>query len=556
MSVAHIPQPDPSQPTLVFVRGMERREYPFTKSEFGIGRKTDKDLSIADPRVSRDHATIVREGAEFFVVDTGSRHGTFVNGEKIERRKLSRNDKIEFGVRGDQFLIFDPDSDTGSSVAREFLSQISTWKPATGQVSEMDNLTMFLEAARKLNTSGVLEDVVVTLIDSALNLTRAERGFVFLRDSSGKLKMSAGRTSKGEPIADDRTISHSILQEAASSASEFLVTDGDDVGKLAGRQSVVAQNLRSVICIPLRTVQFHEQNSRQTMSGGTLPTEISVRGVLYLDSHMLSGKLSAVNQDILHTISNSAAMMLENAQLVEVEQANRKYQQELSIAAQIQQRLMLVNIPESPYAKIMARSLPCTEVGGDFFDVIRTDDSMAVVLADVSGKGIPAALMASIIQGMIFSQLTQRTPLDEIVTSINQFLCVRVAGEKYATMLVARLSPDGTLEYVNCGHVPPMLVRADSVEKPEISNFPVGLLPDVPFSSGKLKMKKGDRLVVVSDGVTEAADPSDEMFGDNRLEDTVRGNMDFEAIFHAVTEFCKGTPLNDDCTALELRYLG
>ena len=558
MSVAPIPSPDPRKetPGLLYVTGGDKRELPFLKASFSVGRKTEKDLMIPDPRVSRDHAMLVREGADFYVLDQNSRHGTFVNGEKVERRRLAKGDRIEFGVRGDNFVIFDPDrNDTDSSSAREFLSQIHSWKPseAPSAVSELNTLTLFLEAARKLNTSGVLEEVLITLIETALNLTRAERGYVFLSGGDkGQLVLAVGRNKKGEPLTDDSTISHSILREAAHSSSEFLVTDGTDFEKLAGRQSIVAQNLRSVICIPLRRAQL----GNKAIGEGEKDLTNETRGVLYLDSHTLSGKLSQVNHEILCTIAQGAATLLENANLVQAEQANRKMQQELSIAAQIQQRLMLVKIPEVPFAKVEARSLPCTEVGGDFFDVIRTEGSLTVVVADVSGKGISAALLASIIQGMIYSQLLLDTPLADVVTSVNRFLCDRVLGEKYATMMMARIHADGGLEYVNCGHVPPLLISSGTVGTPGNSNLPVGLLGDAVYESEYIKLKKDDRWVIVSDGVTEAADQNGDFFGFDRLQASLGDNPAFEEIFVVVNRFCAGTPLNDDCTALELHFTG
>jgi serine phosphatase RsbU (regulator of sigma subunit) len=331
-----------------------------------------------------------------------------------------------------------------------------------------------------------------------------------------------------------------------------LVTDGTDFEKLAGRQSIVAQNLRSVICIPLRRAQL----GNNAIVDGERDLTKETRGVLYLDSHTLSGKLSQVNHELLRTIAQGAATLLENANFVQAEQANRKMQQELAIAAQIQQRLMLVKIPEVPFAKVEARSLPCTEVGGDFFDVIRTEGSLTVVVADVSGKGISAAILASIIQGMIYSQLLLDTPLADVVTSVNRFLCDRVLGEKYATMMMARIHPDGGLEYVNCGHVPPLLISHGTVGTPGNSNLPVGLLGDAAYESEYITLKKDDRWVIVSDGVTEAADKNDDFFGFDRLQASLGDNPAFEEIFAAVTRFCAGTPLNDDCTALELHYTG
>src|SRR5713101_4318969 len=146
-------------------------------------------------------------------------------------------------------------------------------------------------------------------------------------------------------------------------------------------------------------------------------------GALYVDSRFASRDISSVSNDILRAIATEAASLIENARLVQAEEASRRYQQELSIAASIQQRLMAVTIPEVPFARLKGRNLSCKEIGGDFFDAVNTDEGLAVVLADVSGKGVSAALLASTLQGMIYSQLVARMPLTEIVTAATRRRC-------------------------------------------------------------------------------------------------------------------------------------
>src|SRR5947209_458999 len=199
-------------PILVFVQGNEQRNLSLDHTPFTVGRKVDKDLVIADPRVSRDHAIIASENGQFYVLDQGSKHGTFVNGERIQRKILERNDRLEFGVRDVAYVVFHPHHAT-SNTAREFLSQISGIQLSTDS-TDLEKLTLFLEAARKLNTAGVLDEILITLLDATLNLTRAERCYVFIKAADGSLSLSAGRNSKGEPLLDDKTISHSILDEA------------------------------------------------------------------------------------------------------------------------------------------------------------------------------------------------------------------------------------------------------------------------------------------------------------------------------------------------------
>src|SRR5437762_1310779 len=451
-------------PTLVFVQGNEQRTINLDHSPFSVGRKVDKDLVIADPRVSRDHALITSENGLFYVLDQGSKHGTFVNGERVQRKNLERNDRLEFGVRDVAYVIFNPEHAT-SNTAREFLNQISGIH-ISSESTDLEKLTLFLEAARKLNTTGVLDEILVTLLDATLKLTRGERGYVFLKADDGALRLAAGRNSKGEPLLDDKTISHSILEDALKANSEFVITDTSKSLDLAGRQSIVAYDLRTVICIPLRKPQVETSRDMQV------------------------------------------------------------------------------------------RNLSCKEIGGDFFDAVNTEEGLAVVLADVSGKGVSAALLASQLQGMIYAQLTAGMPLIEIVTAANRFFTHKHIGEKYATLIMARIRRDGELEYVNCGHVPPLLVCNHEVIRPPHGNLPVGLLADATYESDHCSLHAGDRLILVTDGVTEAENARGDFFEDSRLEAVAAKSTSLEDIFSAVANFCGGTPLSDDCTVVELVYSG
>jgi phosphoserine phosphatase RsbU/P len=539
-------------PALVYVQGNEQRSIVLNHTPFTIGRRVDKDLVIPDPRVSRDHALITSENGEFFVIDQGSKLGTYLNGERVQRKKLQRNDRLEFGVRDVAYIIFHPMHAT-SNTAREFLSQISGIQIST-EATDLEKLTLFLEAARKLNTIGVLDEILVTLIDATLKLTRAERGYIFLKDEEGNLRLAAGRNHKGEPLLDDKTISHSILDEAFRSNSEFLITDTSQSLDLAGRHSIVAYDLRMVICMPLRKPQV--QTTRGPQAPGTTPVSAEVMGGLYVDSRFATRDISSVSNDILRAIATEAAQLIENARLVQAEEAARRYQQELAIATSMQQSLMAVTIPEVPFAQLRGRNLSCKEIGGDFFDAINTEDGLTVVLADVSGKGVPAALLASMLQGMVYSHLIAGMPLPDIVAAVNRYFTQKHLGEKYATVIIARVDRDGEMEYVNCGHLPPLLISDHEVKRPEHGNLPVGLLADATYESAFCKLKPGDRLVLVTDGVTEAENARGDFFDTERLEAVAGKGSSLEDIFTALASFCGGTPLSDDCTVVELLYTG
>ncbi len=187
---------------------------------------------------------------------------------------------------------------------------------------------------------------------------------------------------------------------------------------------------------------------------------------------------------------------------------------------------------------------------------MNTKDGLAVVLADVSGKGVSAAILASTLQGMIYSQLTAGMKLTDIVTAVNGYFTHKEIGEKYATLVIARLRRDGDLEYVNCGHVQPLLLCSGEVIRPAHGNVPVGLIAGAPYESDHCLLHPGDRLILVTDGVTEAENPSGEFFDNERLEAAAAGGAGLEAIFSALADYCSGTPLNDDCTVVEMLYTG
>jgi sigma-B regulation protein RsbU (phosphoserine phosphatase) len=537
-------------PALVLVQGNEQKNIVLNRTPFSVGRKVDKDLVIADPRVSRDHALIVLEENGFFLVDQGSKHGTFVNGERVQKQKLERNDRLEFGARDSTYAIFNPAHGT-SNTAREFLSQISGIQ-ISQEATDLEKLTLFLEAARKLNTAGVLDEILMTMLEVTLRLTRAERGYVFMKDEEGKLRLAAGRNNKGESLLDDKTISHSALEESLRSNKEFLRTDTGSSADLSERQSIVAYDLRTVICIPLRKRQVQATRAEQTTPAPDAASEVT--GVLYVDSRFASREFSGVSHDILRAIATEAGSLIENARLVQAEEESRRYQQELTIAAGIQQRLMRVKIPDVPFAKMNHRNMQCKEIGGDFYDAVNTKEGLAVVLADVSGKGVSAALLASTLQGMIYSHLTSGMSLLDVVSAVNRFFTEKMGGEKYATLLLVRLRRDGDLEYVNCGHVQPLLVCGGEVMRPPHGNVPVGLLADATFESARCQLNSGDRFILVTDGVTEAENAMGDFFEDSRLETAVTKAPTLEGIFSAVSEFCAGNPLNDDCTVVEIIY--
>jgi phosphoserine phosphatase RsbU/P len=529
---------------LQLVDESRQEEVRVTHSPFTIGRLQDRDLVLPHPFISRDHAAVIYEGGDFYIVDRGSRHGTFVNNQAlVEPHKLQQGDQIRLGSLQGPSLSFGHTATTGESTST-IHKLLEEPQEIAAPRSDLEKLSWFLHAAARLNTLGGVNDILATLVETTLELTQVERGYVFLREGDKDLKLAVGRSFKGARLEDDSTISHSVIAQASCSASKFIVTDTLSAEAGSRSESMVQQSIRTIYCIPLR---------KRSISGTvTTHDERDVLGVLYLDSRLQPGKLTQVDNDLLDTIATEAAALVQNAVLVHAEEAARRYQEEMNFAAAIQQGLMAGAIPRLPYARIHARSIPCKEVGGDFYDIIETDNGLYVIIADIAGKGVSAAILASNLQGLLYGQVLAGHPLGQMAELANRYICAKNI-QKHATMVLLRLAPDGTLEYINCGHVQPLLIGNQGVQRLENANMLVGLIEEATFCADTLRINPGERLILATDGITEAESSDGEFYGEERLE-VACANADVDTILKEVEAFMKGAPPNDDYTMLEITY--
>jgi phosphoserine phosphatase RsbU/P len=485
---------------LISGAGQSRRA-TISKNPFTLGRGEDCDAAIPDARVSRIHARIELENGEYFITDAGSRHGTFLNGERCQRMRLRNNDEIRLGevVR----IVFS--SGEPSTSGTDLLTRLQS----SPETSDMEKLRLFLEAARSLSSGLVVDDVLRNMLGYALKITTAERGFVYLKDKSGRPRLACGLDSNNRPLTVDAKVSHSVVNEAMVTAAEFITGDATRQSELADRQSIVLNELRTVIAIPLRV--------RHSVSNPAIKPEVD--GVMYLDSRSISRSITGVGHDVLRALANESAAVLESAKLVAAEQAALQYRKEMEIAASIQRSLCSSYDEIGEFARVQGQSIPCREVGGDFFDVDVTPEAVTVIVADVSGKGISAALLASVIHGMFYSQISSGSSLVSAITSINKFLCSRVGGQKYATLLVAQLRRDGNLQIVNCGHVPAIIAENGSIIQVNDGDCPVGLIAGADFHAIERHFPAGSRLCILTDGISETENTEGEEFGTAKVEE-------------------------------------
>lgn len=534
--------PDDFQPRLQITDAEGARTHPLTRFPFTLGRSGGCDLCIANAQVSRQHAAIEQLGDGLYLRDLGSRHGTQLNGRAVSNARLQSGDQITLGS-GSATLVFlegatasssahVTSSDSIGDTARDLLTRVSSQSGG----SDLEKLSLFLEAAQRFSGTQVLEEVLNTTIEYTLRLTYAERGFVFLGSDFASLRLRTGLASDGSILHNDSGISRSIIRDAAQSGLDYILGDATATGAAIGRESIIVHDLRSVIAIPLR----------RRNSGILL-------GLLYLDSRLQSCNLSTVSREILHAIAIETATLIENARMLEAEQAAALMRKEMEIAAAIQQRIISCAMPTVPGFTLRARTLPCADVGGDFYDVISTPEGCVAIIADVSGKGMSAALLASIVQGMMYAQISGGASLVDTISSVNDFLCARVSGAKYLTLVAIHCHRDGSAELVNGGHVPPVIVDPrGSVQLIEDGDMPVGMLPTARFHAIPIRLEPGSRVVLVSDGVSESENPVGEQFTVDYYKHYLNGDDPIRSVFEAVDQFSAGEPQADDRTMLTI----
>jgi len=287
-------------------------------------------------------------------------------------------------------------------------------------------------------------------------------------------------------------------------------------------------------------------------------------GVLYLDSRLAAADMAGGNRELLQTLAMEASTVLENARLLEEERAKQRMEEELKVARDIQQSLLPPTLPSAGWLRAAGSSVASAQVGGDYYDVMAVNERCwGAVVADVSGKGVSSALLAALLQGALIPASDHADVLARRMGRLNAFLIDRTGGEKYATVFYCLLDQSGRLDYVNAAHCPPIVVRpsGETVEL-EATGVPVGLLEGSTYDLAGRQLSPGDKLVIYTDGVTEAQDAHGAFFGRKRLFDLVRAHAAgsssglHDAIQGAVHDFTEGAPQSDDITLVVLDYRG
>jgi phosphoserine phosphatase RsbU/P len=520
--------------------GQGKRLIVLDKPLFTIGRLSTADLYLRPGDVSREHAEIARDGDQYVLRDVGSSQGTYVNGRRVLKHSLADGDRIGLG-QNDVEIVFE-----------ENTTSISALMETTSDIRNLGQMAAILNGLRALGSGRVLAEVLAMVLDGALDVTRAERGFVMLANENGELEFKIARGVGRVPLPGTSfATSRQIPREVFSTDRAQLLTDLTE--DAAGHDDTRAVGIRHVMCVPLRVASRLAEASSESAH--------RVLGVLYLDGHERSTMRSSAVLSTLEAFATQAALAIESARLYAEAAEKARVDRDLCLAAEIQRSLQGAPAFSGEHFDLAAAAIPCRTIGGDFYDYLELGDgSLAFALGDVAGKGPPAALLAAVVQSNFVAQASVGTDPGQTTARVNTAMLRRPIEARFATMFHGVLTRDGRLSYCNAGQEPAIVVGRDGVSWLEVGGPVLGLFTVEGYECETVQLKPDDLVVVYSDGVTEAANVEGDEFGRERLVEAITGGHGtkpetlLERVLDAVRTFSRDAPQADDITVLTLRY--
>jgi serine phosphatase RsbU (regulator of sigma subunit) len=552
---------------------------PLGRLRITIGRSARNDVCIPDPFASRVHAEVRREGDQYLIQDLGSANGTYYNGSRLEQvAPLTHGGRIQIGETEIVFkdkatertlapatiaedapvpeatIAFDSTQHTTSGLLEQIegartqtsgrydASEVARRRTTSGQVplaEQGDLLALISKVGVTLLASATLDETLRQVALLVFDAVPAERCLIMLREGEdGELKVRAAEMSDRRPDVGEVRVSRTIVEEVVKRGRSVLTSDAQHDPRFMS-STVTFQGIRSVLAVPLGVGE-------------------RIFGMIYADSPFATSRFTEDHLKVLTTLGSVAAIRVENTRLLEEHLEQERYDRELQLAREIQQRFQPTAPPSVPGYELQGISFPSYQIGGDYYDFIPCQDGRLVIaLGDVSGKGTSAALLMSSLHAAVHAQVASCRPITETVGAVNRYLADNTPANRFVTLFYAELDPlTGALSFINAGHNPPLIAHGSdgTLEQLGAGGLPLGILPDYDYREGRTQLRVGDVLVVYSDGVTETQNPEGDEFGTMRLQEVIAENLGLTAsgirdkIEASLSAFAQGTPAVDDIT--------
>jgi serine phosphatase RsbU (regulator of sigma subunit)/pSer/pThr/pTyr-binding forkhead associated (FHA) protein len=528
------------------------RTIPLKDEAVLLGRSIAAGISFPDDTgLSRQHLVFEKDGAAWAVRDLDSKNGTTLNGSRIVGRALLEpGDRIGAGHlvitfdRADArkpVVVFDTEDETSGSsssatVVTDLGDLIEAEKPAKAHIAA-SHISALVRAGNELAGHRPLPELFPFILDLSIQAVNADRGLLLVLEE-GELVVKAHR-------GQDFRISTAVRDRVLNTGISLMVRDTASDDALRERRSIVDQNVQTLMAVPLQT------NDR-------------VIGIIYVDSPPLKREFTIDDLNLLTVMANVAAIRIEHTRFAEIEQARQIMARELEQAADIQRQFLPAAAPAVEGLDLAGHNAACHTVGGDYYDFFPYGNRrVAMVLGDVSGKGMPASLLMMGLQARVQVLIEEPDDLAGVMTKLNRITCANCPDDRFITLFFCILdSDDGRLLYCNAGHNPPLIVRENgAVEELPGANPVIGMVSILEYQQFYATLNSGDTLVIYSDGVTEAINPDGVEFGTARLGKTVAdcrsepASQMIEKVRQALTVYTGGAPQSDDITLVIARKL-
>jgi sigma-B regulation protein RsbU (phosphoserine phosphatase) len=530
-----------------------------------LGRHPECDIVLDQGAVSRQHAQISVIDGEYFIEDLHSRNGTLVNGLAIDSRyKLRDGDEVKIcdlalafhGGNGpvaaaagtaalarfatgdtpsagldDSAGGFEVEEETGpvghSSTVMWKLDVSATKEAVRLAVNPETKLRALVEITQNLGNATALDEILPKVLDSLFNIfSQADRAFVVMCSPEGRLIPKAFKQRRGKEEEGAR-LSRTIINEVIKAKQAILSADAASDARFELSQSIADFRIRSMMCAPL------------------VAGEENVLGVIQIDTLDQRARFSNDDLDVLASVALQAAFAIDNAQLHERQLVQQKVEADLNAARRVQKSLLPTTPPEVPGYQFFDYYEAANQVGGDFYDYIPLRDGrVAVVLSDVSGKGVAAALVMARLSADVRYWLASEPSAAKAVDRINDSFCKSGWEDRFATFVLALLDPrENRVTVVNAGHMPPLVRHSGGrVEEvsPDSAGFVLGMAEGVEYESADVALAPGEMLVLFTDGISEALNPENELYTLKRLaEQTGRGAEGASVLGRAILDDVK-----------------
>jgi serine phosphatase RsbU (regulator of sigma subunit)/anti-sigma regulatory factor (Ser/Thr protein kinase) len=537
------------------------------KASVCLGRAPDNDLILPDQFCSSCHALIVAVEGGFVLRDKGSKNGSFVNGQRVEgERPLRAGDEI---LVGSTRITFDQKSGSKIDIIEGTpLSTISNTiigikdilrKPVlpaaatpgrgvdlVGMQQEQRVLMVLNEVSQALIYHMPLERLLDHIMDLIIQYVPMDRGALLLKEGNPpELRQKVVRVRGDSPENQVIQVSRSIVNTALEKNSAILISDVLTDVMFKSQASVIQSRISSAMCVPLYDNK-------------------DIIGLVYADRAASAERFTESDLRLLTLLANVAAVKIENARLFDAEIEKKRLEEQLSLAAQIQRNLLPKEDPALPGYDISGRARSCEQVGGDYYDFIPLGvGRLALVMADVSGAGVSAALLMASLRASLHAEAEKRAGISDLAARLNQFVFRSSETSVFISFFYAELEArTGEFSYVNAGHNPPFIVaHAGEVRKLDSTGFCLGMFAEVAFETRQHKLDPGDLLCLYTDGITESRDALKREFGEEGLVRLLRDSVDrpaeevVERVFEEASRFSGGLDPIDDETVVIVKRL-